>query len=238
MKISRTVPLWCCALSVACSSLPFQLVKKPPPHASFVATPREAPYEQRKETYEQLRPATEQRALFKRKKRREPGTPLLLANGVKVHYAEDLAPLVPADSVTATSIDRALYHRHKQQVWAGFATGFSALSASGLSLGLFVFTRADNQQSENTGIGIAVGSVVLGALSLALCVPTARAQDLQAQKATEDAFVNYAPALRTALGICQDGDRLTDCDAGPNSQPTKIPLKERIKNRWRQWREK
>lgn len=220
------------ALSASCSTLQNQLLRKPPPHASFVIPPRDASYEQRLEAYEELRPATEKRAVFKRKKRREPGTPLELANGTKVHYAEDLDTLVPPGSVTAEAIEKSLIHRRKQQVWAGFATGFSALSTSGLSLGLVVLSRADAEKGQNIGIGVAISSVIVGAVSLALFIPMSRSQDLLAQQATEDAFVNYDQALRVSLGICQDGDKLVDCDASPGSQPVRIPLRERIKRRF------
>jgi hypothetical protein len=220
----------------ACS--PFGLGRqKVEPHAAFVVPSPAAPYEDRRAAYEQLRPETQKRGLvFKTdvpKKRKRAGDPLQLSDGTKVYHAEDLAPLVLPDSVTAKAIEQHLIFEQQQKIWASSAIGLTALATSGLSLGTFVFLRGDESRSQNIGVGIALSSIVIGAISVAVSVPAARAKQELAQKANEDAFVNYDPSLRAFLGICQKDERLVDCYAteGNGTQPPKESLWERFKKK-------
>jgi hypothetical protein len=208
--------------------------RKAKPHVSFVVPPRSAPYEERLAAYEELRPEAERKTLITRKtKRREPGAPLVLADGTTIYHAEDLATLVPADSATAEAIERVVVHERKQRVWTNLAIAFGGVSSGALTLGLVVFRQGEAEETQNLGLGIAAGSIILGTVGVAVFIPVANTNGQKAQKAREDAFVNYDQALRESLGICLDGDRLVDCDAtAPGSQPAKEPLKERIRKRF------
>ena len=228
-------PIILLALS-ACG--PFGLGRqKVEPHAAFVVPSPAAPYEERLSAYEQLRPETQKKGLvFKTdipKKRKRASDPLQLNDGTKVYHSEDLAPLVLPDSVTAKAIEQHLLFEHQQKVWASSAIGLSALASGGLSLGTFVFVRGDDDRAQNIGLGIALSSIVIGAISLAVSVPASRSKQELAQKANEDAFVNYDPSLRVFLGICQKDERLVDCYAteGNGTQPPKESLLERLKKK-------
>jgi hypothetical protein len=106
-----------------------------------------------------------------------------------------------------------------------------AVSTSGLALGGVVFRNGEAQETKDKGIIISVSSILVGALSLAIFVPLASAQEEAAQKASEDAFVNYDQGLREVLGICQDGDRIVDCyGSDPTSGPTRKPIRDRIRD--------
>jgi hypothetical protein len=217
---------------------PFGLGRyKVQPHTAFVVPSPTAPYDERLAAYQQLRPETQKKGLvFKTdvpKKRKRAGDPLQLSDGTKVYHSEDLAPLVLPDSATAKAIEQHLLFEKQQKIWANSAAGLTALSSGGFSLGTFVFVRGDDDRSQNIGLGIALSSIVIGAISLAVSVPAARSKQELAQKANEEAFVNYDPSLRAFLGICQKDERLVDCYAteGNGTQPPKESLWERLKKK-------
>lgn len=232
-KIAATL---CLAVLSSCTTLGLGK-KAAKPHVSFVVPSAQAPYDERLAAYEQLRPETERKKrLFKTaiiKKRKKPDAPLTLADGTQVYHSEDLAPLVPPDSVTAQAIERHLKYERSQKIWASSAIGLSSLSGGAFSLGLFVFVRADDKETKNLGLGFAIGGIVLSAVSLAVSIPVANARAELAQKANEDAFVNYDQALRVFLGICERDGKLVDCySLEEGEQPIQESLKDRLKKRF------
>jgi hypothetical protein len=225
-------------LSLVSACSPFGLPRqKTYPHVAFVVPSPTAPYDDRLAAYQALRPEVQKKGLiFKTdvpKKRKKANDPLQLMDGTKVHHSEDLAPLVLPDSITAQAIERHLMFEKQQKIWASSAIGLTALASSGLSLGTFVFVRGDDDRTENIGLGLALGSIVLGAVSVAVSVPITRGKLELAQKANEEAFVNYDPSLKSFLGICQKDERLVDCYAteGNGTQPPKESLLERLKKK-------
>jgi hypothetical protein len=236
MRLSTVSGSALLSLTLACSPFaPFR--QKSMPHASFVVPSPTAPYEERLDSYEALRPETQKKGLvFKTdvpKKRKKADDPLKLNDGTRVYHSEDLASLVLPDSVTAQAIQKHLEFEQQQKVWLSSGIGLTALSTGGMSLGTFVFLRGDDDQSQNLGLGIALGSLVLGAIALSVSLPVASSKGELAQKANEDAFVNYDPSLRAFLGICERDDKLVDCYAtdGNGTQPPKESLLERLKKK-------
>ncbi len=131
---------------------------------------------------------------------------LVLGDGTRVDFPEDLLPLVGADSATAVSAVDSASHRKSAYLYGGLAA-LSGVGALGLLASPLVFDRTPGARFRVIGglVGIAA------AISLTFFA-NARGDDERA--AASEAYETYDADLRANLALPCD-----DCDAPPGSAP-------------------
>jgi len=141
---------------------------------------------------------------------------IVLANGEEIAHADDLLPVVPADSATAREARR--YGRANRRFKLAML-GFTVAAASGI----YVFATADTDaagrlEQPNKTLG---GVLLVGAAVLLL---SGGVYALRARAARDAAFASYEPTLLDSLKLCVDGLTVAPCeDLGPPATVTPGP---------------
>lgn len=135
---------------------------------------------------------------------------LILGDGTRVAYVEDLAPLVSPDSPTGRAIDRYQRGVARSKPWErAWKWSFVAGLAGGVVLPIVI------DDGDGTRIGAGVGSMLAGALlgTIFAFVADSRAGDLAGERIS--AFTTYNQDLGRQLDVCVDGTRIVSCDGQP-----------------------
>jgi hypothetical protein len=169
-------------------------------HLQLAAPAANAPGERRVEAYDELRPIDYRLTHTTSAYGSYTDVDFVqLNNGVKVESAEDLLPLVPANSGAATSMRGVISSRQKNHWFAlggvaGFLTG-AIVTVAGLA--------GDSSTLRYGGAGLLGGALV--------CVSFTNYYAKQTNALTEQAYKQYDDALRRRLDVCKDGERIVPC---------------------------
>lgn len=169
-------------------------------HVRLSAPTASAPGEDRVAAYEQLQPVDYQETATS-----VDGTSytsadyVLLGDGTKVTFADDLLPLVPRDSSAAESMRLSRLYRNVNHLL--FGGGVIAVLG-----GLFL---AGEGRSEGSTLLTAAGTTlaVSGVISFTLLNWSAN----RSSEAASKAFREYDAALRRRLHVCSRDDRVVPC---------------------------
>lgn len=135
---------------------------------------------------------------------------LVLANGSRIYFPEDLLAVVAADSPTARAARRSVSARHKKWWWYG---GGVAATIGGLSLMAYDEGQRPDGTYEYGPAGSAGAALALVGVLGGLFGFFYYNKQTNDEKVT--AFTTYDRSLRRALDLCVDELRLVDCsDAG------------------------
>lgn len=189
------------------------------PHVQLEAPGANAPLAERQKSYERLRPAgTSQRVIVTTTDTSVSSstrTSVILANGQTIHHAEDMLPVVDADSATAEAARRHAYHRKRESI--GYTLGTIGLFVALGSVVIPIVEHIDEERSGTPDVwwpGIIGGGVVFLVGSGVAYYNGSRSRDAKIA-----AFATYDESLRARLDICVDGTRLVDCGAMPPPPP-------------------
>jgi hypothetical protein len=200
--------------------LSFALAGCGEPHVKLEAPGAGAPLAERQRAYERLRPAgTSQRVIVTTTDTSvstSTRTSVILANGQTIHHAEDILPVVEADSSTAEAAGRHGYHRKRASLawWVGTAGFLVAIASVAIPIAEHI---NDSPRSDGPDIwwpGVIGGGIALVAGSAVAHYHGSRARDAQIA-----AFATYDESLRARLQICVEGTRLIDCASRPPPPP-------------------
>jgi hypothetical protein len=195
-------------------------------HVAFPrAPPRDAPYVARVQAYNAYRPLAVQYTTTVSNSRyggssvSTVATGLLLANGTRVVYPEDLIPLagdpspmtnMARETLRVQSIGTAL-------VWSGFG---ALLVGTGLVVGGFMslFTGSVSGNSAALPLMVTGGAFMLTAPIILTLI--GGGFGVAAARNRETAYQLFEPSLRQNLGLCGDGTQLGDCPTADSSPGT------------------
>jgi hypothetical protein len=141
---------------------------------------------------------------------------LILGDGSRVYYAEDLLPVVAPDSATARQAVLARQRAAAAHPWAvamviAFASTFAVVLASPL---VFSDTR---DRVQFAIIGGAVGIAATGGLLI-------KGNQVAGDGGERvSAFATYNEDLGKQLDVCVDGTRVVGCAAGDQPPPPATP---------------
>jgi hypothetical protein len=119
---------------------------------------------------------------------------IVLGNGMRVDYPEDLLPLVPADSATARAIEAEAEARSSHPIW--FATGSTGMVLSGGALAFALVSPRDSTE-QTVGWIAAAGSAVVGLVGYFVASKVREHADHEQSAA----FGTYDQSLRRRLGF-------------------------------------
>ncbi|MEL6339741.1 MAG: hypothetical protein AAGJ56_10095 [Myxococcota bacterium] len=128
---------------------------------------------------------------------------LLLNDGRRIYYPEDLSPIVPDDSRTAAAIERWSRARSTRHTLTGLGlagvAGGTALSLVGIG--------------ENAELG-STFYIGMGVFAVSLLVVSAWAPSLVQEENDEaaTAYEFYGESLRAGLELCVEGDEIVECE--------------------------
>ena len=198
----RAVPVAVIAVLSACGE----------PHVQLAAPAEGAPLAERQRSYQHLRPAgATQRVIVTTSDvsgSSSTRTSIILANGQTIHHAEDMLPVVAADSPAAEAARRHAHHRKRASI--GYTLGTLGLLVALGSFAIPLVQELDEQRPDSPDIwwpGVIGGGVVFLVGSGVAYHHGSRARDAQIA-----AFATYDESLRARLHICVEGTRLVDCD--------------------------
>ena len=186
------------------------------PHVVLNAPGRGAPLDERQKSYERLRPAgTSQRIIVTTTDgsgSSSTHTSVILSNGQTIHHAEDMLPVVEADSPTAEAARRHEYHRKRASIgWTLSTAGFLvAIASFAIPIAQKIDERPSGDGPDIWWTGVIGGGIALVAGSAVAYYHGSRARD-----ASIAAFATYDESLRARLAICVEGTRLIDCTPAP-----------------------
>ena len=201
------------ALSVGCAPAHVQLVQLPS---------KDAALEQRRASYEQLRPAVVRMVDVTPRTGRLRSF-VVLNDGTRVEHPADLLAVVAPESPTALAVARA---DDAEARASAFTVGGVVLAGTGLAMmlpamGLNLQTMADPASSATSerirqyALPVAVVGLVGSAAALvgAGAMAIGQTTEVQAAQERDAAFVLYAASLRARLG-------LTELDVGTEPPAT------------------
>jgi hypothetical protein len=190
------------ALAASCAPAHVQLAQLPPD---------DAPLEQRRASYEQLRPIVVRKTDVARRGNGRLPSFIVLNDGTRVEHANDLVPVVAPGSPTAIAAARA----EQVEARAGmFTVGGVILASVGVAmmlpaLGLNLQTMAD-PASSTTSERIRLYALPVAAVGLVGSLATlvgaggmvvGQATEVQAAQERYGAFLLYAASLKARLGL-------------------------------------
>jgi len=191
------------ALSGACIS-----------HANLAPPPVDASGADRLAIYQQLAPRGF--GSFQNRRSNDIGF-LVLGDGTRVYFPEDLAPVVPAGSPTARAGRAHVGAWARAKHW--MKVGGIAFASSVIVPAVALATMDDSDRRTEIMIGgaaggfvVGMGSFIAGAINLV---------DANGERAS--AFLTYDDALRAELRLCVSGLEVFDCATGPASARAPIP---------------
>jgi hypothetical protein len=181
-----------------------------PPHVKLEAPPVDGTLEVRQAAFEELRPRSE----FELESGIKGGVPasvlrtsdrLQLAGGAEVYYAEDLKPVLPANSRAYREADRESSHTTTAGI---LDVAGVVLLAVGTAVAISPFLTTSGDDSVDTkpiyiGTGVAVLSIPVFLFS--------GAQRRDARDAKANVFESYESALRQRLALCPVGGEVGAC---------------------------
>jgi hypothetical protein len=183
------------------------------PHVVLQAARPDAPLAERQKSYERLRTAGRtQPVVVDSADDAAEHTSLILANGETLHHAEDMLPVVAADSPTAEAARRHAHHRKRASI--GYTLGTIGLLFALGSIVVPVWDHLDDDRVTGspdiwwTGV-IGGGAVFVVGTSIAY-YNGSRSRDAKIA-----AFATYDSSLRAHLNLCVAGTRLVDCGEVP-----------------------
>ncbi len=183
-------------------------------HANLAPPPVDASGAERLAIYQQLAPRGF--GSFQNRRSNDIGF-LVLGDGTRVYFPEDLAPVVPPRSPTAIAGERHRGAWARAKHW--MAVGGVALAAAIVVPVVALATMDDGDRRTGIVIGGAAGGFVVGMGSF-----IAGAVDLiDANGERASAFLTYDDALRAELRLCVTGLEVYDCATGPASARASIP---------------
>jgi len=182
------------------------------PRVELPAPPPDLPPGQRVELFKSYQGVTEQVEIETRCKRSTGGCSsnaqlsLLLANGLTVHHAEDLLPMVPPHSDTARHARAG-----RSAMWAVLA--FGAVGMASMVFGGYTYLTTDERDGtpseirprRNLGIGMFFGGLIVG-------IGGAYYFRARALSAANRAFQSYNDDLAERLRVCVTGLTVVPCD--------------------------
>jgi len=183
-----------------------------PPHLSLAGPAPTAAPEARVAAYERLRPGGSNLTLTAHNGQGGNADPhfILRGHGQRVHYADDLVPVVAPDSATATTAVRSGHNLRKALPRLRWGMGLfvgGGLAAIGGGTTALV--------TENGAYGyIAVAgaaAIIAGGVTMLSGFPAARL----AGNDRVSAFATYDGDLRHRLGVCVQGLAVVACDVAP-----------------------
>lgn len=192
------------------------------PHVQLESPGRGAPLVERQKSYERLRPAgTSQRVIVTTSDASGSSsthTSIILSNGETVHHAEDVLPVVPADSPTAEAARRHAYHRR----WDSVGWTLSTMGVL-VALGSIVIPVVNELDEPNPSPDIWWPGVIGGVVGVVVGSGIAYYHGRRARDSKIAAFATYDESLRAHLDICVEGTRLFDCGEGLPAPPPGEP---------------
>ncbi|HTR50899.1 MAG TPA: hypothetical protein VMJ10_09350 [Kofleriaceae bacterium] len=183
-------------------------------HADLAAPAPGATAEQRMQAYTRLRPTAQDTLVTINRHGAVVGVSqsLVLGDGQTVEAAEDLIPVVPAESPTAGSARRAEAARHRAHVWWAIAYGALAGEFAVLGASMYQSSRTGSTAGIPSWFWIGTGVTTTGALVGTI---GAVVNGNEAGRETRSAFATYDDSLRAGLGLCVDKLQLVDCSTRP-----------------------
>lgn len=187
-------------------------------HVSLEAPRPDAPFEERRASYERLRPAgTHHQVVVTATANTVSATThtsLILGNGSTVHHAEDLLPVVASDSPTAEAA--RTFEQQRSRANVGFT--ISTIGAV-VAFGSMIVPLANDDIGDGESPSIFWPGVVVGGLAFFIAGGVAFYSVGQANDAKAAAFATYDSSLRANLRLCVDGTRLVECGAAEAPPP-------------------
>ena len=183
------------------------------PHVRLAAPAAGAPPAERVAAYEKLRGLGQSETVIADARGDVVGQSadfLALGSGEVVYHAEDLVPVVPAESDTAHAARRAEHLDGAAWPWqlAGLVVG-----VAGLGLGSYALATDDGAAVPILGLGLVFAGTGLAA------IPTIY-DDQRAEAERISAFTHYDSDLRRRLDLCANGLEVVAC-AAPTSAASK-----------------
>jgi hypothetical protein len=190
------------------------------PHAHLRAPDSLAPGHERLAAYESLRPAAQSNTVIL-----QGGTPvaqttdyLVLGDGQRVHHAEDLESLVPADSPTARAARRSREHKQKRSTWSLITMGVALVGASVVTYSLATMDSGDDFDMDPSTSGVPEPNwLVMGAgmgMFFGGFTGFIGANNYYGNLENQEkvsAFTTYERDLRNRLVLCVDGIDVVPC---------------------------
>jgi len=180
------------------------------PHVALEAPGPGAPAAERQKAYQRLRPAASTRTVVVNESdgsvRSATHSSLILANGQTVHHAEDMIPVVAADSPTAEAARRHAHHDR----WDSVGWTLSTVGVL-VALGSIAIPVIDELDKPNPSPDIWWTGVIGGAAALVIGSGVSYYHGSRARDAKVAAFATYDASLREQLHLCVSGTRLIDC---------------------------
>lgn len=178
----------------------------PPPHQTLVAPPVDAAAADRLAAFERLISRADEQTLRVSHGRVVSATTdyLILGDGTRVYHAEDLIPVVPADSATARHATQAKEHVDRARPW-DIATGIAFVATLVVVVSAPLFFDNVSDQVTFALIGGTAGLATTIALGY-----KARSEGGDGGDRLS-AFTTYNDDLRKRLDVCVDGTRVVAC---------------------------
>lgn len=183
------------------------------PHVVLQAARPDAPLAERQKSYEHLRPAGRTQPLVVDSAAdAAEHTSLILANGQTLHHAEDMLPVVAADSATAEAARRHATHRKRASI--GYTLGTIGLLVALGSIVIPVWDHLDDDRVTGSP-DIWWTGVIGGGAVFVVGTSVAYYNGSRSRDAKIAAFATYDTSLRAHLDLCVAGTRLVDCGEVP-----------------------
>ena len=134
---------------------------------------------------------------------------LVLGDGTRVYFPEDLAPVVPEGSPTARAAEghRGAWSRAKHWLKVGAVGMVGAVVVPTVALA----TMRDGDMRTEVMVGGAATGLVIGVWGFG----AAAVNLVESNGERASAFLTYDDALRAQLRLCIAGLEVYDCAAGP-----------------------
>lgn len=193
----------------------------PKPHVRLGPLPPDLTAGQRVQTYNELHATFEQETTTRTCSGRGGCSTtiertLMLANGTRVHHAEDLLPVVSPDSPAAKSVNASLRAERSRR-------NFTLLGLAGIALFAVVGSSVMSDEDGDVGSGAKLGLLVGGG---AVLVGAFGAWHYYYKASDEHALANeqYNEGLARQLRVCVDGLFVTPCEAASQTAPNALRL--------------
>jgi hypothetical protein len=175
-------------------------------HAHLAPPPVAAPAGDRLAVYQQLSPRGF--GSFQNQHANDLGF-LVLGDGTRVYFPEDLEPVVPPDSPTARAgrAHESAWSRAKHWMKIG-AVGFAAAIVVPV---VALATMHDDDTRTEVMVGGAAGGMIVGWVGFGGAI--VNLVDANGERAS--AFLTYDDSLRSELHLCIAGLEVYDCATGP-----------------------
>jgi hypothetical protein len=175
-------------------------------HAHLTPPPTDGTAEQRLAAYQQLSPRGF--GSFQNQHANDIGF-LVLGDGTRVYFPDDLEPVVPAGSPTALAGERHKSAWQRAKHW--FKIGGLGFAAAIAIPSIALLTMHDDRARTEVIVGGAGAGVVVGYVGLF----GGLIDMVQSNGERASAFLTYDDALRAELHLCIAGLEVYDCASGP-----------------------